>query len=114
MSPMRGNPEERLDALFRAYREACPDPDASPNFMPVLWQRIEARQTYAFSLRRMAGGFVTAALALSLALGVYMALPRNTQTYTPQAYLEALADAHPLDTPDSVGTVSMDLSDPGK
>ena len=114
MSPMRGNAEERLDALFRAYREAFPDPDASPNFMPQLWQRIEARQTFTFSLRRMAGGFVTAALALSVALGVYMAIPRSNQSYSPQSYIEALADAQPLYTPDIVGTVSLDLSDPGK
>jgi hypothetical protein len=112
MSPLRGNLEERLDALFRAYRDASPDPDASPNFMPHLWRRIEARQTFAFSLRRMAGGFVTAALALSLALGVYMAIPRS-QAYSPQSYIEALADAQPLDTPEIVGTVSLDLSDPG-
>ena len=114
MSPMRGNDEERLDALFRAYREACPDPEASANFMPHLWQRIEARQTYAFSLRRMAGGFVTAALALSLVLGVYMAMPHGSQGDSPQSYIEALADAQPLDAPDIVGTVSLDLSDPGK
>jgi len=47
---MRGNNEERLDALFRTYREAFPDPDPSRNFMPNLWQRIEARQTFTFSL----------------------------------------------------------------
>jgi len=114
MSPMRGNIEERLDALFQAYREACPDPDPSPNFMPQLWQRIEARQAFSFSLRRMAGGFVTAALALSLALGVFMAIPRGSQGYPSQSYVEALADAQPLDSPDIVGTMSLDLSDPGK
>lgn len=113
MSPIRGNNEERLDALLRAYREACPDPDPSPNFMPNLWQRIEARQKFTFSLSRMAGAFVTAALALSVAMGVYMAIPHNNPN-TPQSYIEALADAQPLDTPDVVGPVSLDLSDPGK
>jgi len=110
MVPKGGNNEERLDALFRAYREACPDRDASPNFMPNLWQRIESRQTYAFSFRRMAGAFVTAALALSVALGVYMAVPR-AQSYTPQSYLEALSQDQPLDAPDIVGPVSLDLSE---
>ncbi|HUA59226.1 MAG TPA: hypothetical protein VML19_10760 [Verrucomicrobiae bacterium] len=110
MVPKGGNNDERLDALFRAYREACPDPDATANFMPVLWQRIEARQTYAFSFRRMAGAFVTAALALSVALGVYMAVPR-TQPNSPQAYIEALSEEQPLDAPDIVGPVSLDLSD---
>jgi len=110
MFPKGGTNEERLDALFRAYGEACPDPDPSPNFMPNLWQRIESRQTYAFSFRRMAGAFVTAALALSLALGVYMAVPHN-QPYAPQSYIEALADSQPLDAPEIVGTVSLDLSE---
>jgi|SRR5581483_5958505 len=112
MDPKGGNMDERLDALFQAYREACPDPDASPNFMPILWQRIEARQKFAFSFRRMAGAFVTAALALSVALGVYMSIPH--QTYTPQSYIEALAESQPVDTPDIVGTVSLDLSESGK
>jgi hypothetical protein len=113
MYPTNGNNEERLDALFRAYREACPDPDPSPNFMPNLWQRIEARQTFTFSLRRMASGFVTAAVALSVALGVYMAIP-HAQPYTPQSYIEAIADAQPLDTPEIVGPISLDLSESGR
>ena len=110
MVPKGGSNEERLDALFRAYREACPDPDASPNFMPMLWQRIEARQTFAFSFRRMAGAFVTAALALSVALGVYMAVP-HSQTYAGQSYIEALADSQPVDAPEVVGNVPLDLSE---
>jgi len=110
MFPKGANNEERLDALFRAYREACPDPDASPNFMPTLWRRIESRQSFAFSFRRMAGGFVTAALALSVALGVYMAIP-HSQSYTPQSYIEALAETSPVDAPEVVGNVPLDLSD---
>jgi len=119
MEAMRGDEEprlqagERLDALFRAYRDACPAPEASANFMPNLWQRIEARQTFTFSFRRMANAFVTAALALSLGLGVYMAIPRSTP-YSPQSYIEALAEANPLDTPDIVGPVHLELSDPGR
>jgi len=109
MYSMRGNDDERLDALFRAYRDACPDPEPSPNFMPALWGRIESRQTFTFSFRRMANGFVTAAVALSIALGVYMSIPRsNPSAY--QTYIEALADANPLDTPDIVGPVSLDLT----
>jgi len=112
MNGMHGNDEERLDALFRAYRDACPTPEASANFMPTLWGRIEARQSFSFSFRRMANGFVTAAAALTIALGVYMYLPRssaNTSSY-PQSYLEALAEANPLDTPDIVGPVSLELN----
>jgi hypothetical protein len=99
---MRGNDDEKLDALFRAYRDACPDPEASVNFMPTLWARIDSRQTYLFSFRRMANAFVTAALALSIALGVYLTIPRSTPGSTPETYVEALADANPLDNPDIV------------
>ena len=99
---MRGNEDEKLDALFRAYRDACPDPEASANFMPTLWARIDSRQTFLFSFRRMANAFVTAAVALSIALGVYMSIPRSTPGSGTETYVEALAEANPLDNPDIV------------
>jgi hypothetical protein len=107
---MRGNEDEKLDALFRAYRDACPDPEASANFMPTLWARIDSRQTFLFLFRRMANAFVTAAVALSIALGVYMSIPRNNAGSYTGSYLEALAEANPLDTPDIVGPVRLDLT----
>jgi hypothetical protein len=114
MIPTRGNNDEKLDALFRAYA-ACPTADASANFMPALWQRIESRQTFAFSFRRMVNGFVTAAAALTIALSVYMAIPHSSAASSnPQTYLEALAEARPLDTPDIVGPVRLNLSEPSR
>ncbi|HTS30194.1 MAG TPA: hypothetical protein VMH81_30190 [Bryobacteraceae bacterium] len=113
MDSMHGNQEERLDALFRAYRAACPEPEASANFMPELWRKIEARQKVTFSFGRMANAFVTAALALTIALGVYMSVP-NANPYSPQSYVEALAEANPLDTPDIVAPVHIDRTDPGR
>jgi Ser/Thr protein kinase RdoA (MazF antagonist) len=113
MNPMRGNNEERLDALFQAYHAACPIPEASANFMPELWRKIESRQTVTFSFRRMASAFVTAALALSIALGVYMSVP-HTNPYSPLTYVEALSEADPLDTPDIVDPVHIDRPDPGR
>ena len=107
---MRGNEDEQLDALFRAYRDVCPDPEVSANFMPTLWARIDSRQTFLFSFRRMANGFVTAAVALSIALGVYMSIPRNNSGSYTGTYLEALAEANPIDTPDIVNPVRLDLS----
>jgi ABC-type nitrate/sulfonate/bicarbonate transport system permease component len=109
MNFMRGSDEQNLDALFRAYHQACGTPEASANFMPELWARIESRQTYTFSFRRMANAFVTAAVALSIALGVYMSVPRATAQF-PQTYIEALADANTLDTPEIVGPVTIDLT----
>jgi hypothetical protein len=106
MDSMRGNDEQRLDALFRAYRDACPTPEASANFMPNLWQRIEARQTYTFSFKRMANALVTAAVAFSIVLGVYMSIPRSNPYYS-QTFVEVLADANSQDA-------GVDLPDPGR
>jgi hypothetical protein len=114
MNSMRGNDDARLDALLRAYRDACPTPEPSANFMPNLWQRIESRQTYTFSFQRMANAFVTAAVALTIVLGVYMSIPRSNPASYSQSYLEALADANALDTPDYVSPVGLDLSDKGR
>ena len=110
MNFVRGNDEKRLDALFRAYRDACPTPEASANFMPTLWGRIESRQNFTFSFRRMANGFVTAAVALTIALGVYMSIPHSSAVTSSETYIEALADAHPLDAPDIVTPARLDLS----
>jgi hypothetical protein len=110
MDLTRGSRDDQLDALFRAYREACPTPEPSPNFMPQLWQRIESRQTSTFSFRRMANALVTAAMAASVALGAYMAFPRNPIYYS--TYLEALAEANTIETPDIVAPVHLSLSEP--
>jgi hypothetical protein len=110
MNAMRGNDDERLDALFRAYRDACPTPEASANFMPALWGRIEAKQRLTFSFRHMANGFVTAAVALTIALGVYMYVPHASATTSGETYIEALAEANPLETPDIVGPVKLELN----
>ena len=113
VDPIRSNEDEKLDALFQAYRRACPTPEPSANFMPNLWQRIDSRQTVTFTFRRMANAFVTAAVAMSIALGVYMAIPR-TPANVPMSYLEALAESRPLDTPDFVTPVNLDLADHGR
>jgi hypothetical protein len=114
MKPSRGSEEDRLDALLRAYA-ALPVPEPSANFMPGVWKRIESRQTVLFSFRRMSQALVTAALALSVALGVYTAVPHSQPSeYLPQSYLEALAQANEVYAADSTGPVTLDLSDSGR
>jgi len=80
-----------LTEWFRAYREACPVPDASVNFMPELWTRIEARQVSTTLFGRMAKALVTAALAATAIL----ALMVSTFSRQPEfngTYLEALSN----------------------
>ncbi len=63
-----GDREALLDAMFLAYRTACPDPDASANFMPDLWARIEARQDSTNWFGWVARVLVAASLAASAIL----------------------------------------------
>jgi len=84
--------EKELDALFRAYREACPDPDASANFMPELWRRIEERQRSVFFLGRWARAFVTAAAVLSMAMAAYLYIPHgHSSLFSAESYVDVLA-----------------------
>jgi hypothetical protein len=112
MYPTEGG-GEKLDSLLRAYREACPDPEPSANFMLGLWRRIESRRNFTFSFQHMVRGFVTAVAAVTIAIGVYVSLPRATPA-SEATYLEALAEANTLDTPENVGPVRLELNEAGR
>ncbi|MBI3472406.1 MAG: hypothetical protein HY013_13720 [Candidatus Solibacter usitatus] len=90
--------EQRFDALLKSYREACPDPEPSVNFMPHLWAKIERAQNASLGFRRIARGFVTAAAAVSLMMGALAVIPNSATSpiYT-ATYVETLADNHFLE-----------------
>ncbi len=83
----RETPADGLARLFAAYREACPDPEPGGDFMPRLWQKIEARRAFSYSLKRIARGVITAAAAAALVMALFLA-PRHRTT---PSYLELLA-----------------------
>jgi hypothetical protein len=90
-----GRDNGRLDALLQAYRAACPDPEPSVNFMPLLWQRIEARQSVSAVFSRLARNLVTAALALSILLGLVVSFSGSHVGQLPsESYVEVLAEEH--------------------
>ena len=64
----------KLDRLFAAYRDAMPDVEPSPHFLPGIWQQIEAaRPSWIFPLRRFAVRLVAAsALAVAILTGSAM------------------------------------------
>jgi hypothetical protein len=86
--------ELRLDELFRAYRAACPDPEASVNFMPEVWARIEARQISTNLFGRMARALVTVALGATVVLGILLSSVSQSNASSIASYngtyLEAL------------------------
>jgi hypothetical protein len=100
-----GNQGERIDTLFRAYRDACVVPEPGANFMPELWQKIEARQTFSFFFGRVARGFVTAAIAATLAMAIYLVAPHNTSAVYTTTYIDVLDANHNTDSTDAYETV---------
>jgi len=91
----------KLDALFRAYHVACEPGEISPNFMPELWQKIEAKQSAVFSFRRIAKTFLTVAAGLTLILAGFQALPHpQVSPVFSATYVEALADHVDIDATD--------------
>ena len=88
------NDNSGLDDLFQKYRRACPDIEPSVNFMPNLWQRIEARHSFWFVFQRLARTVMTASAALCLLLLVldFIAIPENH--FLAPTYVDALMADH--------------------
>ena len=91
------NPNQSLDVLFAAYRDACPDAEPGDQFMPAMWRKIEARQNSALFLSRWSKIFVTAAAALTLLMSVVL-IPRfQTIDVYSASYVDVLAAEHTYD-----------------
>ena len=84
--------EDQLDRLFVTYREACGCPDASPEFMPNLWGKIEARQNSSVFMFWLAKRLVTAAAAVCVLMGGLLVFSwRVGAQYYPYTYVDILA-----------------------
>jgi len=91
--------KDKLDALWVEYREATPDSDCSPDFMPHLWQKIEARRVETTSVfRRLAQICVMATVALALVMSaVLIPLTSNDEAFYTGTYVDVLAAEHSND-----------------
>jgi hypothetical protein len=91
--------KDKLDALWVEYREATPDSDCSPDFMPHLWQKIEARRVETTSVfRRLAQICVMATVALALVMSAVL-IPHtsNDEAFYTGTYVDVLAAEHSND-----------------
>ena len=102
---------DELTALIAQYREALPDPDPSAEFMPKLWNRIDARRSFTFRIRRLTQIFVAGAAAMCLAMTGLMALPSNHRQEIHSTYIDVLAEAQPPESLAAAGIV-RDTSEP--
>ena len=91
--------DRRLDDLFHAYRDACPDPEPSVNFMPEMWAKIEAREASSTVFNRLAKALVTAALGASVIMALLSASYSHQLAGSAYegTYIQALAAAHVSD-----------------
>ncbi len=95
MSENYANRELHLNQIFENYRGACGAPEGAVNFMPNLWAKIEARQSKRLSFERVAKVLAGAAAALSLALGMFLAVPsQQPSAFFSGSYVEAIASEH--------------------
>ena len=111
MNSMHGSDDQKLDALFRAYRR-CLSGTRTPsaNFMPNLWARIESRQRFTFSFRRMANAFDDGGGSSVPRPGTFTCRSRGPiRVDYNQTYVEALAEANAPDSTDLVNPVTLDF-----
>jgi hypothetical protein len=102
--------QPQLDRLFTQYREACGSPDASANFMPTLWARIEAKQNKGLFFERIARTFVAATMAACGMLGVLILLPsQQPSAFVNSSYVEAVATANAHETAPYLAPVRFDF-----
>jgi hypothetical protein len=94
-----------LDHLFEQYRTAVPDPEASANFMPELWRKIESRQFFLVRWKKLTQAFVVAAAAICLLLGIVLQVPAGAdrQQVVSGNYVDVLANANPTENLSAVG-----------
>ena len=101
--------KDRLDALWAEYRESTPDPEPGPEFMPKLWQKIEARRVETTTVfRRLAQICVMATVALALVISAVL-IPRSNydEVFYSGTYVDALAAEHSNDYVDVLGAADL-------
>lgn len=84
-------PEREIDGWLTAYRDSCAAPDASADFMPRLWERIESKNRLLVVFRRWTEGFVFAAAAACLGIVVLQTIDARKPKPVTMTYVEALA-----------------------
>jgi len=92
-----GEPQQlppEVEALFANYRRALPDNEGNPDFMPKLWERIEAQKRITYSFRRLASGFVSAAAAMAMLFAAALWVPTPGSNHpNSSTYVEVLDDS---------------------
>jgi|SRR5579864_1385870 len=99
---------DELKSLFASYKAAVPDPEASANFMPELWRKIESRGSVVLRFKKLTQVFLAAAAAISIVFVTMLSVPAFTRSEVSGSYIEVLADAYPTEGLASHGILPRD------
>jgi hypothetical protein len=90
-----------LDGIWEAYRQATPEPEASVNFMPELWARIEAERSVGWvrPLERLATRLLPVAAALTMVMAALVWTASNSGYFSYADFLatDLLEEQRPTD-----------------
>lgn len=89
--------DPKLDRLFQLYRASCPEVEPSADFMPVIWQKIEARRSFSFAFQRVARALAAAAVAIGLLMTGLNAAGEGKNVIIAPTYADALAADHTVE-----------------
>jgi len=99
---------DELNGVFANYSAAVPDPEASANFMPELWRRIEGRRNLTIRFKKLTQLFMAAAAAMSIFFITMLSVPAFSGSDDDSSYVDVLAKAFPTDTLASHGILLRD------
>jgi hypothetical protein len=92
---------DELNGLFASYKAAVPDQEASANFMPELWRKIEGRRSIMLRVKKLTQVFVAAAAAVCLLFAMVQVVPgRGDLAGT---YVDVLAESLPMENLAALG-----------
>ena len=97
---MTNDDDAGLESLLKAYRTACPDIEPSANFMPLVWEKIEARRSFWFIFLREARTALTACAAVCLLLLILNFISGPQAHVTAPSYADALMAEHSAEQSD--------------
>lgn len=104
--------DQQLNSLFAAYRDAISDPEASPEFMPTLWGKIESKRSFVSRLKKMSQLAIAAAVAACVLSSILVTPLTHRDTQLAGTYVDMLAEAHADDSLAATGGIRLDLLDP--
>lgn len=90
MSAQDRNYEQEFDRLLALYRDSCAASEPPPDFMPRLWSRIDAAQSWTRQAWKWANGLVAAAALASLLFVLLQVSTRPSVDFYSATYLETL------------------------